>query len=202
MLARSAATTGPAAAAAGARARVSAPRRLALARPARAAADDAAAPSTSSSGGGGGGDPAAPAPPMPGLAWPVDDETPKQVFAANGPLAERLNGRLAMLGFVAAALGERQEGATALAQLGGDVLGPLLLAVSLTLASVAPKIVSGTPLAELHAAATGANLRGEGVLGQALGLFDTSVELWTGRVAMMGLAGLVVVETVTGKAFF
>jgi hypothetical protein len=140
---------------------------------------------------------------MPALAWPVDNETPRQVFAVNGPLAERLNGRLAMLGFLAAALAERKDGTPVLEQLGGDWLGPLLLAVSLTMASIFPKIVSGTSLKELNEAATGDNLRGEGALGQALGLFDTNLELWTGRVAMVGLAGLAAVEAVSGgKAFF
>jgi hypothetical protein len=182
---------------AGAAIRAAAPLRSARLAPiVRAAADDAA-PSTSAAASA----PAAAAP-MPALAWPVDKETPRDVFAANGPLAERLNGRLSMIGFVGIALAEHKDGVAALAQLGDDWLGPLLLAISLTMASVFPKIVSGSSLAELHAAATGDNLRGEGAIGQALALFDTNVELWTGRVAMLGLAGLVAVETVTGKAFF
>jgi hypothetical protein len=52
---------------------------------------------------------------------------------------------------------------------------------------------------DLHAAATGANLRAEGVLGQALGLFDTNLELWSGRLAMIGILGTLVVEGVTGN---
>jgi hypothetical protein len=109
-----------------------------------------------------------------------------------------------MLGFVGVALAEHKDGVPALSQLGDDWLGPLLLAVSLTMASVFPKIVSGTSLKELNAAATGANLRGEGAIGQALGLFDTNAELWTGRAAMFGLLSLVLVEAFVsgGKAFF
>ena len=173
----------------------------------RAAADDAAAAAAaaSSTSAPAAAPAAAPkpfAPPMPALAWPVDNETPRQVFAANGPLAERLNGRLAMLGFVAAAMGERADGTPALAQLGDDLLGPVLLALMFTVASIAPKIVSGTPLATLHATATGDNLKGEGAVGQALGFFDAGVELLNGRAAMVGLVALVVVEAVTGKAFF
>jgi hypothetical protein len=52
---------------------------------------------------------------------------------------------------------------------------------------------------DLHAAATGDNLRAEGVLGQLLGLFDTNLELWSGRLAMIGVLGAVIVESVTGN---
>jgi hypothetical protein len=58
-----------------------------------------------------------------------------------------------------------------------------------------------SPTQELHAKATGDNLKGEGVA-QALVLFDTNTELWTGRVAMLGLTGLFAVEAITGKVFF
>lgn len=54
---------------------------------------------------------------------------------------------------------------------------------------------------ELHAAATSDNLKSEGA-GAALALFDTSLELWLGRAAMMGIAGLLVLEGVQGKPFF
>ncbi len=37
---------------------------------------------------------------------------------------------------------------------------------------------------------------------QILGVFDQSLELWTGRVAMLGLVGLVAAEVVKGDAFF
>ena len=83
-----------------------------------------------------------------------------------------------------------------LEQLGGDLLGPILLALMFTVASIAPKIVSGTPLAQLHATATGANLKGEGAVGQALGVFDQGAELLNGRAAMMGLVALAVVSMV------
>lgn len=37
------------------------------------------------------------------------------------------------------------------------------------------------------------------MLGQALGLFDTNLELWSGRLAMIGVLGTLLVEGVTGK---
>ena len=46
------------------------------------------------------------------------------------------------------------------------------------------------------------NLRAEGLLGQLLAVFDQSLELWTGRIAMIGLVGLVAAEVVKGDAFF
>jgi len=52
---------------------------------------------------------------------------------------------------------------------------------------------------DLHAAATGANLKAEGVIGALLGLFDTNVELWSGRLAMIGIVGTLLVEGVTGS---
>jgi hypothetical protein len=54
---------------------------------------------------------------------------------------------------------------------------------------------------DLHAAATSDNLKGEG-LQAALALFDTNTELWTGRIAMLGITGLFVTEAITGKVLF
>lgn len=56
-----------------------------------------------------------------------------------------------------------------------------------------------TTAQDLHAAATGANLKAEGVIGQLLSLFDTNVELWSGRLAMIGVLGTIILEGVTGN---
>lgn len=44
-------------------------------------------------------------------------------------------------------------------------------------------------------------MKGEGI--QAfLALWDTNLELWTGRIAMIGIAGLFITEAITGKVLF
>ncbi|KAI8476835.1 MAG: hypothetical protein J3K34DRAFT_399598 [Monoraphidium minutum] len=176
-------------AAAGVRAR---PAAFGCARPARRAAVRVAAAaeelSTSSS-----------SPAVPVLEWPVDTETIRDVFAFSGSAPERVNGRVAMLGFVGIMLAEHGDKVPAAEQFGSDFLGVTLLALSITLASLFPKFASGSSLKDLHAAATGANLKAEGVIGQALGLFDTNLELWSGRLAMIGILGTLVVEGVTGS---
>lgn len=58
------------------------------------------------------------------------------------------------------------------------------------------------PTQDLHSSATSENLKVGGGLGQVLGLFDQNLELWTGRIAMIGVTGLAAVEAVTGKVFF
>lgn len=37
---------------------------------------------------------------------------------------------------------------------------------------------------------------------QVLALFDTNLELWLGRAAMIGLVGLYAVEAIKGDSFF
>lgn len=110
---------------------------------------------------------------------------------------------MAMLGFAGIALAELQTGVPAAEQFANDVAGVSLLAVALTFASIFPKFVSGCSLKDLHASATSDNLRGNGQgVGQLLGLFDTNTELWTGRVAMIGIVGLLAAEAFTGKVLF
>jgi hypothetical protein len=109
---------------------------------------------------------------------------------------------MAMLGFAGIALAELKEQIPAAEQFSNDVGGVLLLGITLTLASIFPKFVSGSSLKDLHAAATSENLKAKTGIAQALGLFDQNLELWTGRLAMIGITGLLVVEGVTGKVLF
>lgn len=80
--------------------------------------------------------------------------------------------------------------------------GIIIISLLLSLATVAPKFVSGSSLAELNASGTSANLKAEGLLGQMLALFDTTLELWSGRLAMFGFVGLIIAEGIKGDALF
>ncbi|GBF91343.1 hypothetical protein Rsub_03663 [Raphidocelis subcapitata] len=110
------------------------------ARPARraqrvaAAAEDAPAAASSS----------ALSPPL--LEWPVDNETIKDVFAFAGSAPERVNGRAAMMGFVAIMLAEHSSKTPALESIGGDFFGVALLSLAITLGSIFPKFASGSSL--------------------------------------------------------
>ena len=44
--------------------------------------------------------------------------------------------------------------------------------------------------------------RSEGIVGQILSAFDQSLELWSGRLAMIGIVGLVAAEAIKGDSFF
>lgn len=152
-----------------------------------------------------------------------------------------------MLGFVAIMMAEAGSKTPALESFGGDVLGVVLLSITLTLATIFPKFASGSSLKvrarggglrraaahaapqaparpdslppaasrhappprppalppapqDLHAAATGPNLKSEGVIGSLMGFFDTNTELWSGRLAMIGILGTIIVEAVTGNS--
>lgn len=61
-------------------------------------------------------------------------------------LLQRLNGRMAMLGFAGIAITELQKGIPAAEQFAGDVVGVSLLSLSLLLGSLAPKFASGSSL--------------------------------------------------------
>ncbi|PNW78882.1 hypothetical protein CHLRE_09g393173v5 [Chlamydomonas reinhardtii] len=140
--------------------------------------------------------------PVPIPVWPKDTESARDVFAFGGSAPERVNGRVAMMGFVSILGPELSKKQPVLEQVGDAWFGILLFSLTITFASILPKLVSGVSLKELHSVATSENLKGEG-LQQALALFDTNVELWAGRLAMLGFAGLIALETIKGgEAFF
>ncbi|GAQ79032.1 early light-induced protein [Klebsormidium nitens] len=125
-----------------------------------------------------------------------DNETFEELMAFSGSAPEIVNGRLAMLGFVATAAAEFSTKQTALDQLlanGGNVFTTIFV---FTLASLAPKFIADEGLGELLDAAK------PGGMPEQLKFFNSVVERNTGRVAMLGFLGLVLVEVFRGEAFF
>ncbi|KAM3230042.1 hypothetical protein ACQJBY_060689 [Aegilops geniculata] len=106
-------------------------------------------------------------------------------LAFSGPAPERINGRLAMVGFVAALSVEAARGGGLLDQAGsGAGLGWFL-----TTAAVF-SVASLVPL-----------LQGQSVESKSSGVWTADAELWNGRFAMLGLVALAVTEFITGTPF-
>ncbi|KAL9410680.1 hypothetical protein AB3S75_044455 [Citrus x aurantiifolia] len=103
------------------------------------------------------------------------------VFAFSGPAPERINGRLAMIGFVAALGVELSKGQDVFAQLSdGGVAWFLGTSVLLTVASLVPLF------------------KGVSVESKSDGFMTSDAELWNGRFAMLGLVALAFTEFVKG----
>ncbi|KAG0541845.1 hypothetical protein BDA96_02G052300 [Sorghum bicolor] len=119
---------------------------------------------------------AAPAPKAPGL-W--------DALAFSGPAPERINGRLAMVGFVSALAVEATRGDGLLSQAGNGagLAWFAYTAVVLSAASLAPV------------------LQGESAESRSGGFMTADAELWNGRLAMLGLVALAVTEYLTGAPF-
>ncbi|PRQ25700.1 putative chlorophyll A-B binding protein [Rosa chinensis] len=124
--------------------------------------------------------PAAPSPSPP----PPPSPKFSDVFAFNGPAPERINGRLAMVGFVAALAVELSKGQDVFAQISNGPGVPLFIGTSILLS-----VASLVPL-----------LKGVTVESKSDGIFTSDAELWNGRLAMLGLVALAFTEYVTGSA--
>ncbi|KAI3894139.1 hypothetical protein MKX03_029537 [Papaver bracteatum] len=106
------------------------------------------------------------------------------LLAFSGPAPERINGRLAMIGFVTAIGVELAKGTDVAAQLGdGGLPWFLYTCVLLSVASI-------VPLAQ-----------GVSVESKSKGIMSSTAEMWNGRAAMLGLVALVLTEVVKGGAF-
>ncbi|CAM0871705.1 unnamed protein product [Alopecurus aequalis] len=106
-------------------------------------------------------------------------------LAFSGPAPERINGRLAMVGFVTALAVEAGRGDGLLSQLGSGT-GQAWFAYTVAVLSVASLV----PL-----------LQGESAEGRAGAVMNANAELWNGRFAMLGLVALAATEIITGAPF-
>lgn len=105
------------------------------------------------------------------------------VLAFNGPAPERINGRLAMTGFVAAIGVEIASGRDLFSQLqNGGVQWFLFATALLSVASLVPLFSGLTPESKSG------------------GVMSSDAELWNGRFAMLGLLALALTEYLKGGA--
>ncbi|CAN6677220.1 unnamed protein product [Malus baccata var. baccata] len=103
------------------------------------------------------------------------------VFAFSGPAPERINGRLAMVGFVSALAVELFKGQDVFSQISdGGVSLFLGTSILLSVASVIPLF------------------KGVSVESKSNGIMTSDAELWNGRLAMLGLVALAFTEYVKG----
>ncbi|BFG13959.1 hypothetical protein CerSpe_002330 [Prunus speciosa] len=126
-------------------------------------------------------------PPPPPTPTPSPKRSPKvstkfsDVFAFSGPAPERINGRLAMVGFVSALAVELSKGQDVFAQISdGGVSLFLATSILLSVASVIPLF------------------KGVSVESKSDGIMTSDAELWNGRLAMLGLVALAFTEYVKG----
>lgn len=122
------------------------------------------------------------APATPTWARPDTSKSLGDLMAFSGPAPELINGRLAMLAFVAALGAELSTGQTVLTQLAEEPTGVVLAAVAFATASLIPMLASSKR--------------------EAFGPFTPSAEMLNGRAAMIGFASLLIVEGVRGAALF
>ncbi|KAI3692082.1 hypothetical protein L6452_31891 [Arctium lappa] len=115
-------------------------------------------------------------PPAPKVSTKFSD-----VLAFSGPAPERINGRLAMIGFVSAMAVEVSSGQDVLTQISnGGVAVFVGTSVVLTLASLVPL------------------LKGVSVQSKSKRIMSSDAEMWNGRFAMLGLVALAFTEFVKG----
>eukprot|EP00239_Pterosperma_sp_CCMP1384_P005036 CAMPEP_0197846722 /NCGR_PEP_ID=MMETSP1438-20131217/4149_1 /TAXON_ID=1461541 /ORGANISM="Pterosperma sp., Strain CCMP1384" /LENGTH=191 /DNA_ID=CAMNT_0043458465 /DNA_START=72 /DNA_END=647 /DNA_ORIENTATION=+ len=135
----------------------------------------------------------------PFLAEPVvvpKMESWEELMAFSGPVPERVNGRLAMLGFVAAVGAELSTGQTAWTQFANNSFVVETHWLLFAAASIAPSLMTGNSLTEITKAAS------EKGLPDGMSKFTADVELLNGRAAMVGCAALIIIEGIKGSALF
>jgi len=103
-------------------------------------------------------------------------------MAFSGPAPEVINGRLAMLAFIAALGAELSSGESVLRQFADAPTGVILTFMLFTAASLIPMF--------------------KNTKAESFGPFTPNAEMQNGRAAMLGFAALLVVEGVRGAALF
>merc|ERR1712032_336241 len=131
----------------------------------------------------------------------VKEEIPKlekwdELMSFSGALPERVNGRLAMLGFVAAVGAELATGETAFTQFIQHPFSVPFHWAIFAVASAMPAVMSGNSLKHIMGSAS------ESGMAEGMKNFNADVELLNGRAAMIGCASLLVVEGIKGSALF
>jgi hypothetical protein len=118
----------------------------------------------------------------------------KYVVESTGfkPMAETINGRLAMVGFLTAAIFELGGSGSALRQLSSGSSPFVLATMALFIAASVIPVVKGTEGGYLDSL--------KDTYGLPEGVFTEPMERIHGRLAMMGFLGLVIVELVIGGA--
>ncbi|XP_078153202.1 early light-induced protein, chloroplastic-like isoform X2 [Carex rostrata] len=121
--------------------------------------------------------PPSPAPkPKPKVSTKFSD-----MLAFSGPAPERINGRLAMLGFFAAIAAEAASGEDLFVQLSNGGFSWFIgTAVLFSVASLVPLF------------------KGENVQSKTTGIMNENAEMWNGRFAMLGLVALAFTEYLKG----
>ncbi|XP_073046938.1 early light-induced protein 1, chloroplastic-like [Primulina eburnea] len=119
------------------------------------------------------------------LPPPQPEESAKitDIMAFDGPGPERINGRLAMIGFVSAIAVELTRGQDIFSQIqNGGISWFVGTTVVLSVASLVPLF------------------KGVSADSKSRGLMTSDAELWNGRLAMLGLIALAYTEYVKGGA--
>ena len=116
-----------------------------------------------------------------------------KIMGAGGPAPEVINGRAAMVGFLAAVGAELATQDSIFKQLGeGGLGGMLFVFAAVSAASFAP-IFNGKSAQETFL---------KGSTPEEFGPFNAQAEMLNGRAAMMGLLFLLAAEASQGQAFF
>ncbi|KAG6555708.1 hypothetical protein Mapa_002945 [Marchantia paleacea] len=115
------------------------------------------------------------------------DRSIESIFAFDGAAPETINGRLAMVGIVWAAIAERLSGLTVFDQLYTQGTGLVFYVAVVPLIAYA----SIVPM-----------LNGESTDARSIGPFTARAERWNGRLAMLGFLSLLLTEQFTHTPLF